>query len=528
MAEPALPSELDAALQRQVVLALRDALGAQLIETHMSYVLLAGADAWKIKKALNLGFADFSTLALRRHFCDEELRLNRRTAPQLYLDVRPVTGTARQPVIDGQGPAIDWVLHMRAFAQDGLWDHLARRGALGATQVDALVDALCDLHRVAAVAAPDSHHGRPEHVRAPMSDNLRVLGGLCRVGDDRNALQRLRQWEAQAFDNLREVFARRQAAGRVREAHGDLHLGNVTQIDGRPVLFDCLEFNADLRWTDVFSDVAFMAMDLRSHGLDALSHRFVNAYVELSGDADGLRVLRYYRVHRALVRAKVSALRAAQIDAATDVERQALHHYLQVALEGSHPPHPVLMLTHGFSGSGKTVATQGLLEAWGAIRFRADVERKRLFGLDPLQRSGPARQALLYSRQASQATQQHLRDLATLALQSGYSVILDATFLAREARDRARALAASLGVGFAILHFEARPDTLRERVRQRASRRDDASDADLAVLESQLSNAQPLQDDERRHVVVVDAEQSLDEMVAPGAWGPLLERLGAN
>ncbi|MCU0924340.1 MAG: ATP-binding protein [Burkholderiaceae bacterium] len=186
------------------------------------------------------------------------------------------------------------------------------------------------------------------------------------------------------------------------------------------------------------------------------------------------------------------------------------------------------MLTHGFSGSGKTVATQGLLEACGAIRFRADVERKRLFGLDPLQRSGPAQQALLYSSQAGQATQQRLRDLATLALQSGYCVILDATFLAREARDRARALAKRLDVGFAILHFEARPDTLRERVRQRASRRDDASDADLAVLDSQLSNAQPLQDDERRDVVVVDAEQPLDQRVSLGPWAPLLERLGVN
>jgi aminoglycoside phosphotransferase family enzyme/predicted kinase len=528
VAEPALATELDAAQQRQVVLALRDALGAQLIETHISYVLIAGADAWKIKKALNLGFADFSTVALRRHFCDEELRLNRRTAPQLYLDVRPVTGTARQPVIDGQGPAIDWVLHMRAFAQDGLWNRLARHGALGATQVDALVDALCELHRVAAVAGPDSPHGQPEDVRAPMSENLHVLGSLCRDPDERDALERLRQWEAQAFATLCEVFARRRAAGRVREAHGDLHLGNVVQIDAHPVLFDCLEFNAALRWTDVFSDVAFMAMDLRSHGLQALSHRFVNAYVERSGDAEGLRVLRYYHVHRALVRAKVAALRADQPGAAAQTERQAVHHYLQVALAGSQPPRPVLMLTHGFSGSGKTVATQGLLEACGAIRFRADVERKRLFGLDPLQRSGPAQQALLYSSQSSQATQQRLRDLAALALQSGYSVVLDATFLAREARDRARALAQRLGVGFAILHFEVRPDTLRERVHQRASRCDDASDADLAVLESQLSNAQPLQDDEARDVVVVDAEQPLDQSVSPGPWASLLERLGLN
>jgi len=529
VAETPLVPGPDAAAQRELVGSLCAALGAQLIETHISYVLIAGQEAWKIKKSLNLGFADFSTLALRRFYCEEELRLNRRTAPQLYLDVRPLTGSAQQPVIGGPGPAIEWTLHMRAFAQDGLWDRLARRGALAAAQVDALVDALCELHRVAAVAGPDCRYGLPEQVRAPMSDNLRVLATLCREGDERDWLDRLRRWETSAFDTLREVFMRRYASARVREAHGDLHLGNVAQIDDRAVLFDCLEFSADLRWTDVFSDVAFMAMDLHSHGLPALSYRFVNAYVERSGDTEGLQVLRYYRVHRALVRAKVAALRAAQLgEVAADAERRALHHYLKVALDSSHPPQPMLMLTHGFSGSGKTVATQGLLEACGAIRFRADVERKRLFGLEPLQRSDTAQQALLYSSQTSRATQQRLRDLAALALQSGYNVILDATFLEREARDQARALAASLDLRCVILHFEARPDTLRERVRQRALRRDDASDADLAVLDSQLSHAQPLQEDERQQVLVVDAEQPLEQLAACATWAPLLQRLGLN
>ena len=515
-----------AAAQRGTVDALRRSLGAELIETHLSYVLLAGAQAWKIKKALDLGFADFRTLAQRRFYCEEELRLNRRTAPQLYLQVLPLTGAPQQPVLGGGGPAIDWVLHMRAFAQDGLWDRLAARGALGAAQIDALVEPLCALHEAAAVARGDSAYGTPQHVRAPMSDNLQVLGSLCRDGEHHATLQQLRDWEAQAFAALQGVFAQRRSAGRVRECHGDLHLGNVTQLDGRPVLFDCLEFSADLRWSDVCSDLAFMAMDLRAHGLPALSHRFVNAYVERSGDADGLRVLRYYSVHRALVRAKVAALRAQQLADAGDAARRSLHHYLQVALQGSRRPTPLLMLTHGFSGSGKTAATQGLLEACGAIRFRADVERKRLFGLDALQRSDAARQAQLYSGPASRATHAQLFERAALALQAGYPVILDATFLAREPRLQARALAASLGVGFAILHFEARPDTLRERVRRRMQRGDDASDADLAVLESQLRHAQPLQGDEREGLLRIDAETPLDEPAAVARWLPRLQELG--
>jgi aminoglycoside phosphotransferase family enzyme len=381
--------------QRITVEALRRSLGAELIETHISYVLISDAQAWKIKKALDLGFADFRTLAQRRFYCHEELRLNRRTASQLYVEVLPLTGTPLQPVLGGSGPAIDWVLHMRAFAQEGLWDRLAARGELGNAQVDALVEPLCALHEAAAVAGDDSAYGAPQHVRAPMSDNLQVLDSLCQDSDERATLQQLRDWEEQAFGALQEVFAQRRAAGRVRECHGDLHLGNVTQQDGRPLLFDCLEFSADLRWTDVCSDVAFLAMDLRAHGLDALSHRFVNAYVERSGDAGGLRVLRYYAVHRALVRAKVAALRATQRADGGAEARRSLQHYLQIALQLSQRPTPVLMLTYGFSGSGKTAGTQGLLEACGAIRFRADVERKRLFGLSALQRSDVTRQALL-------------------------------------------------------------------------------------------------------------------------------------
>jgi len=512
--------------QRGMVDALCRSLGAELIETHISYVLLAGAQAWKIKKALDLGFADFRTLAQRRFYCEEELRLNRRTAPQLYLEVLPLTGTPEQPMLGGNAAVIDWVLHMRAFAQDGLWDRLAARGELGTAQIDALVEPLCALHEAAAVAGGDSAYGTPPHVRAPMSENLQVLGTLCRDGAQRSMLQQLRDWEQQAFDTLQAVFAQRRAAGRVRECHGDLHLGNVTQLEGRPVLFDCLEFSADLRWTDVYSDVAFIAMDLRSHGLDALSHRFVNAYVERSGDAEGLRVLRYYAAHRALVRAKVAALRAAQLAHADAEARQLLHHYLQAALQSSRRPTPVLMLTHGFSGSGKTAATQGLLEACGAIRFRADVQRKRLFGMDALQRSDATRRALLYSDAASRASYARLFELAALALHDGYPVILDATFLAREPRLQARALASSLGARFAILHFEARPDTLRERVRRRVHRDDDASDADLAVLESQLLHAQPLQDDEREGLLIIDADAALDEPAAAARWLPRLQELG--
>ncbi len=512
--------------QRGLVDALCRQLGAQRIETHLSFVLLAGERAYKIKKALRLDFVDFRALAGREFYCREELRLNRRSAPELYQQVLPVTGTPARPMLGGDGPAIEWALQMRAFDQDGLWDRLAARGTLQAAHIDALVEQLCTFHEAAAVADADSTWGRPEQLRAPMTDNLHVLGDLCRADDQRAGLARLVEWEAQAFAGLRGSFERRRLEGRVREAHGDLHLGNVTQFEGRTRLFDCLEFSADLRWTDVISDLAFLAMDLHAHGLPGLTHRLVNAYVERSGDAGALRVLRYYSVHRALVRAKVAALRAAQLADATEertAATQALQRYLQVALRCSAPSTPVLMLTHGFSGSGKSALTQSLLELCGALRFRADVERKRLFGLGALAASDAALKPRLYSSQASQATQARLRELAALALQAGYPVILDATFLGLDARQQARDLAAALGLRCVTIDFRASVDTLRTRVQQR---RGDASEANLAVLEQQLAHAVPLTPQELSDTFVFDAEPALQAATMAERWAPLLRRLG--
>jgi predicted kinase len=338
-------------------------------------------------------------------------------------------------------------------------------------------------------------------------------------------VQAIAEWEDAAFGRLRPAFRQRARRGHVRECHGDLHLGNLTEFEGRTTPFDCLEFDAALRWTDVMSDVAFLAMDLRAHDLPRLAHRFVNAYVERCDAHDGLRVLRYYQVHRALVRAKVAALRDAQLasqDAGHAAQRRSLQHYLDVAHDDTVPAAPVLMLTHGYSGSGKTTWTQSLLERCGAIRLRADVERKRLFGLRPLERSAPELKPRLYGDAASRATQSRLRVLAALALRSGYSVIADATYLARAPRQAMVELAARLGVRAVILDFRAPASVLRQRVAQRAG---DASEADLAVLNRQLDQAEPLLDDERALAYAVDTSVDGDAASQSAVWTPLLRGL---
>jgi aminoglycoside phosphotransferase family enzyme/predicted kinase len=518
------PAELDAAGQRRMVAALQatlrnQAAGAevQAIETHISFVLVTPALAYKFKKVLAASFLDFTTLARRRHFCEEELRLNRRLAPALYLDVSTVTGTPDAPQIGGSGPVLDIAVKMRAFEQAGLWDRLARQGALMPSNIDALVTQLASFHRGIAVAGTASEFGSPAHVRAPMLDNLAEIPRLLPGAEDRAAIETLRRWEAATFADLEPALAERQRAGWVRECHGDLHLGNVAQVDGATTVFDGIEFNDDFRWIDVMSEIAFMAMDLYAHGRADLAHRFVNGCVEASGDFTGMRVLRYYTVHRALVRAKIAALRAGQTADAADLD--AARRSLALAVALSEPGEPALLITHGFSGSGKTTLTQGLLETLGAIRVRSDVERKRLFGVAPLQRG-----AAPYTAEATAATYARLGEAAAAVLEAGQPVILDAAFLRRHERDAARRWAASHRVPFVLLDFDVDPATLRERVQARTARNDDASDADLAVLEGQLRSAEALGDDERTSVFSCRPAAG----TARVEWAPLIESLRAR
>ncbi len=499
---------------------------AELIETHISFVLLHGSQAYKFKNALKNPFLDASTLALREHLCHEELRLNRRLAPALYQDVVPITGTPEAPSFAGTGPVLDQAVQMAAFPQAGLWDRLAREQALGPGPVDELAALLVRFHDAAAPADPNGHLGSPALVRAQMRENLDDLERLATAAPVRALVRHLRQWENERFACLQALMAERLAGGRVREGHGDLHLGNVAQIGGRTTVFDAIEFNDEFRWIDVISEVAFVVMDLHAHDLPGLAHRLLNAWLQASGDYAGLPVLPYYLVHRALVRAKVALMRAAQADpqagTAAPAIAQAMR-YLDLAVRFSRPGHPSLMLTHGFSGTGKTTLTQSLVEQAGALRIRADVERKRIAGLDEKARSGSALHGGLYSAAMGSATYDRLDALARVALQAGWPVILDATFLSRARRDGARALARDCSVPFVILHFDADVDVLRQRLAERSRQAADASEADERVLEAQMREADPLAPDEMAEVYRCMPRE--DGAAGDIDWRPLLDRL---
>ncbi len=503
----------------------------ELLQTHISWVILAGDFAYKIKKPVDFGFVNFVTLESRRELCLEEVRLNRRLAADLYLRVKPVYGPPERASFIGSGEPIDYAVQMRRFPQEDLLPAVLERGQLTGAHWDACADTLAAFHEHAAVATEDVPFGSPETVWRPVAENIKVLESVPAV---EGRLRELKQWATAEFDRLKEVFQQRKQAGRVRECHGDLHLGNMLLAVDRIEAFDCLEFNPSLRWTDVICEMAFLAMDLVVRGQPGFAFRVLNRWLEQTGDYVGLATWRWYFCYRATVRAKVAALRSAQpertpADAAADHEE--LERYLTLAESVTRWPPRALILTHGVSGSGKSHVAAALCEHLGAIRLRSDVERKRLFGKwgpaseEPRQRMRQEAQAshprqgfrseqnlptlagdMYDSKVTEKVYQEVLTDLATTVVEAGFPVIVDATFLSHDLRRRFQELSHRLGVPFVILEFEIAPEVARSRIVLRQQAGKDPSDASLAILEQQLASDEPLTDEERERAVVVPQE----------------------
>jgi len=472
--------------------------GIRVVETHISWVLLTGEFAYKLKKPVKLGFVDFSTLEQRHRFCEEELRLNRRYSPDLYLDVVPITGSVERPRIGGGGPPVEFAVRMRQFPDEAILSRQLRANRVTPHHVDALARVIADFHRDAAVATVESPWGTCEAIWAPVAENFAQLQS---AGSDSPQIQQLSEWSQAEFGRLRTVFDQRRRDGFVRECHGDLHTNNILLLNDQPRMFDCVEFNDSFRWVDVLSDLAFLCMDLADVGRADFAQRLVNAYLEITGDYAGLATWRFYLVYRSMVRAKVAAIRTQQAPdlQQRDAAMQDVATYLKLASEIIRPRVPKLFITYGPSGSGKSTLTQPLLESIGAIRIRSDVERRRMpSGTLDGDRYGDTARRRVYER---------MEQLAESVLAAGISAIVDATFLARADRTRFHRLAERLSLEFVIIDFQTPTDVLRERVARRQSAGTDVSEAGVDVLDAQLTSAEPLDSDERDAAIIVDTTQ---------------------
>ena len=468
----------------------------RVIGTHISSVLLTDELAYKLKKPVDFGFLDFSTLERRRHFCEEEIRLNSRLAPDIYVDVVPVTGSLERPRLGSDGEAIEYAVRMRQFPADAL---LARHQEKLTTElVDDIARQVAGFQASIGRAPADGEFGRPDRVYFPMGENFDQLRERVTDAADLARLDALEAWTQARFEALGPLLQRRLEQGFVREGHGDMHLGNIALDGERVIIFDGIEFNPNLRWIDVVNEIAFLMMDLDRVGRHDLARRFLNTWLTESGDFEGLALLRFYQAYRAMVRTKIAAIRLGQ--ELSDEERaevtEAYREYLSLAETYTTDPEPRLVITFGPSGCGKSVAAGELVKGMPAVQIRSDVERKRLAGLGALERSGSGVDAGLYTPEMSARTYARLLELSRVVIEAGFTAIADATFLKAAQRAPFKALADELGVAFGILAPEAPEAELRRRIEARLARGDDPAEANLDVLEKQLKNLEPLDADE--------------------------------
>ena len=469
-----------------------------LVETHISSIILANKYAYKLKKPLNLGFLDFSNLQRRHFFCEEEVRLNSRLAPHIYIDVIAITGSLTRPQLGGPGPVLEYGVRMHRFDQEGLLSTHA--DDLTTELIETISLRVAAFHQTCAVAEPGSTFGSFETLAQPMWDNFSQIRTLITEKDVLARIQRIEQWTKEQHTVLQQLFRKRKEAGFIRECHGDLHLGNIALSEGEIIIFDGIEFNPELRWIDTISELAFLLMDLDEKNHPEHATRALNCYLKVTGDYDGIQLLPFYQVYRAMVRAKVSAVRISQLDADTDARQNECNEfraYLDQAEGYTASRKSGLVILHGVSGVGKSTAAAHLLNHLPAIWLRSDVERKRLAGRSAEQQSTIQEKAEIYSEQSTERTYLHLLELTRAIVASGYPVIVDATFLNHRHRNWFITFAKDAQLPCVIITFHLNGDTLRKRVAIRAMDNSSVSEADLEVLENQLRSYHPLAADER-------------------------------
>jgi uncharacterized protein len=477
------------------------------IETHASVIFLVGTRAYKIKRAVKYPFLDFSTLERRRRALLNELRLNRRTAPQLYLEVIPITADEYgQFHLGEKGDVAEWVLVMRRFDQAKLYDRMAEEGRLSLSAMTRLAQVISVFHRGAdRLLAP-----KPAllALRAVIEDNEATLSARANVLQG-EVLAVVNRSSREAFAALTLLLQARALGGYVRHCHGDLHLRNIVEIEGAPTLFDAIEFDDAIATIDVLYDLAFLLMDLGARGLPAHANVVLNTYLEACGDTAnliGLAALPLFLSTRAMIRAKVELLRAS-LSPGLQTEAQAhATSYVLLARDYLEAHRPQLIAIGGLSGSGKSSLAQTLaphLGAFpGAVHVRSDVERKRMFGVAAGERlPRPA-----YAAEVSDVVYGICRKRALMALEGAQAVIVDAVHAKSEERDAIAEIAARAGAAFTGIWLDAPADTMRGRIARRSG---DVSDATPDVLDEQLGF-----DVGPQNFVVVDAGRALDQVVA--------------
>ncbi len=481
-----------------------------LIQTHVSYVFLTGSYAYKVKKPVNFGFLDYSTLEKRSHFCHQELEMNKRGAPELYLEVLPVTQTGEKFNLGGTGEAVEYVLKMRQFPQSALLSEMFEQGTLTQSHMEDLGQVVAKYHEQSQSSDRIRSFGEVAQVRQAIDENYQQTKKY--IGNPQTQAQyaETKKYTDNFFVGRSQLFKSRIESNKVRECHGDLHLRNICLWDDKILLFDCIEFNEPFRFVDVMYDVAFTVMDLQARQRPDLGNAFLNTYAEQTGDWEGLQVLPLYLSRQAYVRAKVTSflLDDPGIPEAAKVEAAAIaSSYYKLAWEYTKPRKGKLILMSGLSGAGKSTTARLLARKLDAIHLRSDAVRKHL-GNIPLAERGSKE---LYTPEMTQKTYDRLLQLGVMLANQGFTVILDAKYDRAALRTNAIDLADFQQLQLQIMHCTAPVEVLRDRL---SARQGDIADATADLLESQIANTEAFTSTEQAYVQTLDTTQPIEPQLA--------------
>jgi uncharacterized protein len=491
----------------------------QLIQTHISFVMLTGDYTYKIKKPVNFGFLDYSTLDKRLHFCTQELLMNRRTAPEIYLEVLPIIKTGDRYKLGSSSSSInsgeitvEYALKMREFSQDSLFLSLLERGQLTEQLMQDLGLEVAKFHSTAISDDYIRKFGEVSQIREAIDNNYLISQKYIGGPQNQTQYQETKDYTDSFFEKNKELFDSRIVNNKIRQCHGDLHLRNIALWQDKILLFDCIEFNEPFRFVDVMYDVAFTVMDLESRGHQELGNAFLNTYIEQTGDWEGLQLLPLYLSRQAYVRAKVTSLMLddSAISTAEKSEiSQIAAHYYQLAWKYTKPRRGKLTLMSGLSGSGKSTVARYLARRTGAIHIRSDAVRKHLGGISLDERGGQD----LYSDEMTAKTYSRLLELGMILADRGWNVILDAKFDRQNLRTNAINLAQSRNLHLQIIYCTAPLEILRSRLQQRKG---DIADATAELLSSQQAASEPFTESEQIYVKIVDTTQDLEVQLNSG------------
>ncbi len=496
----------------------------ELIETHISYVFLTDNVVYKMKKAVDFGFLDYSTLKKRKHYCDIEITLNRRLAPKLYIGVVAICRDSTSgdiilgDVSNNEFEIVEYAVKMHRFEQVSIlaqWMQ-SQPPLIREAQFSLLGSCVAEFHLSTPklVTRSNSALGKVDSVRFAVEQNFQQMSPLVHEASDKKYLKSLSDWSEGELRRHSPLLEQRLSDGFVRECHGDLHTGNIAVIDEKPLLFDCIEFNDQFRCIDVMNEVAFLVMDLEAMDASKDAMDVLNAYLFKTGDYEGLQLLVFYKVYRAMVRAKVAILCLAQEGVSTSYKSEVLRRYrcyIDLAMSYIQATNPGLIMTHGVSGTGKTTAARYLSRRWPGVHLRADVERKRLFGLQELE-SSKQKGLDIYTLLATMQTFDRLRCIVALLLEGGINVILDSTFLHSAVRQDFYSIAKERGCTVHIVSCQLNEETLRRRLMVREEAKDDASEANVFIMEQQLGEEEPLTKNEQKNTYFVDMQDGTDAL----------------